>query len=182
MTINANMSVSEVKKYVEEFNKSFFSGENQRDELQEIVEKMNTFKNSKFLNKSFVESLNNEIKSLEDKMKVQVGSFYSFFAEVAHYVWTHPEKKSLLVVTNEMLSGQGGGPQTYYCFSGELGWLLEEAAKPANEFGLIWFVDFDNQKKSLINDASWTVFSNFFLKKFCDEKESFREAFKKVAG
>lgn len=175
------ISIAEMKKRVFDFNKKFASSEKVREQMQNTLNYMlKVAANKQFLSPSFAKNLKTEIDELEKKLKEdEFYSILSFFAEVAYYVWTHPEKEEKLIVEAKLQTGYSGQDLAYY-FSGELGHLFQEATIPFNQFGLVWFIDYKNKKQKLNTGATWNEFCNFFVENFCDEPEEFKNAFEKV--
>lgn len=180
-TKNNFPSISEMKNRVLSFNKEFEKNEVLRDQLNELLSCLVKASNQKkFMSASFEKSLNDEIKVLKEKLKInEIDSIVSFFAEVAHYVWTHPDKKEKLIVDAELQRGYSG-QELEYSFSGELGDLFRKAIIPFNTFGFVWFIDYKNKTQKLYADSSWEDFCAFFVKHFCDQPNDFKEAFKKI--
>lgn len=180
-TVSSTVSIDEMKKRVTDFNNSFLSNEITVDQMQDTLDKMSVVaSNKQFLSDDFLKVLNAEIIALEKKIKVDtVDAAIKFFVEVAHYVWTHPEKEEKLIIKTKVQYSYPS-QELAYSFSGELGSLLESSMIPFNQFGLVWLVDYKNKKQKLTNTSSWENFSDFFVKNFCDDPKAFAKAFKAV--
>lgn len=180
MQTNQNITFIDMKNIVVHSNKSFIENEKKRDQMQDTLEKMlSVAANKKFLSDEFAKKLKSEIDSLEKQIQVDsINSPIEIFAQVAHYVWTHPEKETMLIVESKKQCSSSD-QELAYSFSGPFGNLLEEATIPFNQFGLVWFIDYKNNKQKLNSNSSWKDFSDFFVNNFCDEPSIFAEAFKK---
>lgn len=157
-------------------------------ELSEVLDKMRqslyALKKSPYFkksNKSFQSAIEEEIKTVEEKLKKDtVTAKTELLVEALKFVWNHPEKTKLLTVKSSVENFWRSEYEkvftTCFTFEGELGNILETVRSFFEDDGEVYYQIENNKKHKIVitENTSYDEFKKIFLAHFCENPNWFK--------
>lgn len=168
----------EVKKFLKHFHETIGQDESKKiSELKSLLSKKISI-NLKNAIEAEIQSFNLEDIRLENERR-------ELFCSTMKYIWTHPNKESLLIIKsknsqNSYRNSDGRYEiNTYYEFSEPLGELMYQVSD-FSDTGEVYFIHEESRKINFSNKLTYEQFKNLFFENFVDTVDEFKECFKKI--